>query len=43
VRGGKLYALWFFGAGLHYFDRYLPEFNRLADSAQIVGTVTAAK
>jgi hypothetical protein len=43
VRGGKLYALWFFGAGSHYFDRYLPEFNRLADSAQIVGTVAAAK
>jgi hypothetical protein len=43
VRGGKLYALWFFGAGSHYFDRYLPEFNRLADSAQIVGMVAAAK
>ena len=43
VRGGRLYALWFFGAGSYYFDRYLPEFNRLADSAQIAGTVAAAK
>ena len=43
VRGGKLYALWFFGAGSHYFDRYLPEFNRLADSAKIAGTVATAK
>ena len=43
VRGGKLYGIWFLGTGSHYFDRYLPEFNRLIDSARIVGTATAAK
>lgn len=43
VRGGKLYGMWFFGAGSHYFDRYLPEFTRLADSVQIAGTSEAAK
>jgi len=43
VRGSRLYGVWFFGAGSHYFDRYLPEFKRLVDSAQIVGTAAAAK
>ncbi|HMK14806.1 MAG TPA: hypothetical protein VK460_07325 [Burkholderiales bacterium] len=43
VRGGKLYGLWFFGAGSHYFDRYLPEFNRLIGSAKIAETAASAK
>lgn len=43
VRGGRLYGLWFFGAGSHYFDRYLSEFKQLADSAKIVGTAATAK
>jgi hypothetical protein len=37
VRGGKLYGAWFQGAKLHYFKRYLPEFDRLVASAQLVG------
>jgi hypothetical protein len=37
VRNGKLYGAWFQGAKLHYFERYLPEFNRLVSSAELVG------
>lgn len=37
IRNGKLYGAWFQGAKLHYFDRYLPEFDRLVASAQLVG------
>jgi hypothetical protein len=37
VRAGKLYGAWFQGAKLHYFSRYLPEFDRLLASAQLVG------
>jgi hypothetical protein len=37
VRSGKLYGAWFQGAKLHYFERYLPEFDRLVASAQLVG------
>jgi hypothetical protein len=37
IRGGRLYAAWFQGARLHYFERYLPEFDRLVGSAQLVG------
>jgi len=37
VRNGKLYGAWFQGAKLHYFNRYLPEFDRLLASAQFVG------
>lgn len=37
VRGGKLYGAWFQGAKLHYFQRYVPEFDRLVASAQLVG------
>ena len=37
IRGGKLYGAWFQGAKLHYFARYLPEFDRMVASAQLVG------
>jgi hypothetical protein len=37
IRGGKLYGAWFQGAKLHYYERYLPEFDRLVASAQLVG------
>lgn len=37
VRDGKLYAVWFFGAKLHYYERYLPEFERIVASAQLNG------
>jgi hypothetical protein len=37
IRNGKLYGAWFQGAKLHYFKRYLPEFDRLVASAQLVG------
>ena len=37
IRRGKLYGAWFQGAKLHYFARYLPEFDRLVESAQLVG------
>jgi len=37
VRGGKLYGAWFQGAKLHYFQRYLPEFDRIVASARLVG------
>lgn len=37
IRDGKLYGAWFQGAKLHYFHRYLPEFDRIVSSAQLVG------
>ena len=37
IRAGKLYGAWFQGAKLHYFSRYLPEFDRLLASAQLIG------
>jgi hypothetical protein len=37
IRNGKLYGAWFQGAKLHYYTRYLPEFDRLVASAQLVG------
>jgi hypothetical protein len=37
IRRGKLYGAWFQGARLHYFGRYLPEFDRMVASAQLVG------
>jgi hypothetical protein len=37
IRGGKLYVDWFQGAKLHYYERYLPEFDRMVTSARLVG------
>ena len=37
IRNGRLYGGWFQGAKLHYFHRYLPEFDRMVASAQLVG------
>jgi hypothetical protein len=37
IRSGKLYGAWFQGAKLHYFKRYVPEFDRIVASAQLVG------
>jgi hypothetical protein len=37
VRNGKLYGAWFQGAKLHYFQRYVPEFDRIVASARLVG------
>ena len=37
IRNKKLYGAWFQGAKLHYFNRYLPEFDRLVSSARLVG------
>ena len=37
VRNQKLYGAWFQGAKLHYYARYLPEFDRILASAQLVG------
>jgi hypothetical protein len=37
IRNQKLYGAWFQGAKLHYFARYLPEFDNLVASAQLVG------
>jgi hypothetical protein len=37
IRNGKLYGAWFQGAKLHYYARYLPEFDRMVASAQLVG------
>jgi len=37
IRNKKLYGAWFQGAKLHYFDRYLPEFDRIVSSARLVG------
>jgi len=37
IRNGKLYGAWFQGAKLHYFKRYLPEFDRMVASVQLVG------
>ena len=37
IRNKKLYGAWFQGAKLYYFDRYLPEFDRMVASAKLVG------
>jgi hypothetical protein len=37
IRNKKLYGAWFQGARLNYYDRYLPEFDRIVSSAQLVG------
>ncbi|MDX1374304.1 MAG: hypothetical protein R3357_02000 [Burkholderiales bacterium] len=37
VQKGKLYGAWFQGAKLHYFERYLPEFDHIVASAKLVG------
>lgn len=37
IRNKKLYGAWFQGAKLHYFDRYLPEFDQMVASARLVG------
>jgi hypothetical protein len=37
IRNKKLYGAWFQGAKLHYFERYLPDFDRLVRSAKLVG------
>jgi hypothetical protein len=37
IRNGKLYGAWFQGAKIHYFQRYVPEFDRMVASAQLVG------
>jgi hypothetical protein len=34
VRDGKLYLLWFQGARLHYYERFLPEVERLFASVR---------
>jgi len=37
IRSGRLYGAWFQGARLHYFRRYLPEFERMVTSARLTG------
>jgi hypothetical protein len=37
VRNRKLYGAWFQGAKLHYYERYLPEFEGLASSMRLAG------
>jgi len=37
IRNGKLYGAWFQGAKIHYYQRYVPEFDRMVASAQLVG------
>jgi hypothetical protein len=37
IRNQKLYGAWFQGAKLHYYRRYLPEFDNMVASAQLVG------
>jgi hypothetical protein len=29
--------MWFYGARLHYYERYLPEFDAVVASAQLAG------
>jgi len=37
ISGGKLYLLVYRGARLHYFPKYLPEFEKLVSSARLPG------
>lgn len=37
VRDGRLYLLWFQGARLNYYERYLPEVERVFASARFIG------
>lgn len=41
IRNKKLYGAWFQGAKLYYYDRYLPEFDRMLASARLVGEAAA--
>ena len=41
IRNQKLYGAWFQGAKLHYYERYLPEFDRMLKSAKLVGEAAA--
>ncbi|MCX7892244.1 MAG: hypothetical protein N2544_07765 [Burkholderiales bacterium] len=43
VRGGKLYGAWFQGARLHYYERYVPEVEKMAASARLVGEAASAR
>lgn len=38
VRDGKLYAVWFTGTRLHHYRRYLPEFERICESARVASS-----
>jgi hypothetical protein len=35
VRDGRLYAIWFEGARMHYYKRFLPEFEKIVASARV--------
>ena len=37
ISKGKLYGAWFQGAKLHYFERYVPEYDRIIASAKLIG------
>jgi hypothetical protein len=37
IRNRKLYGAWFQGAKLHYYARYLSEFDNIVASAQLLG------
>ena len=37
IQNDKLYGAWFQGAKHHYFYRYLDEFDRIIESAQLIG------
>jgi hypothetical protein len=37
IQNGKLYGAWFQGAKHHYFYRYLDEYDRIIESAQLIG------
>jgi hypothetical protein len=37
VKDGQLYAIWFSGARQHYYKRYLPEIERIAQSTRLTG------
>jgi hypothetical protein len=41
IRNNKLYGAWFQGAKLHYFDRYLPEFEQMVATTRLVGEAAA--
>lgn len=37
VKDGKLYLVWFQGARLHYYQRHLPEYERVVASVRLAG------
>ena len=41
IRNDKLYGAWFQGAKYHYFYRYLDEYDRIIESAQLVGEASS--